>query len=66
MLEIVKSFLRILGIGMQNSRDAELKADGARKAELESRDKQDEIRKEASEHRKINNSSTDADIVKRL
>ena len=62
----LSSLLSIVGIGMQNSRDSELKADGARKVELESRDKQDAVRSGAKEHRKINNSATDGKVSKRL
>jgi len=63
VLEAIKAFLSILGIGMQNSRDAELKADGARKAELERRDKSDAIRKEAEEYRRKTSNSSDDDIL---
>lgn len=66
MWKIIQSLLSIIGLGMQNARDSELKADGARKAEIESRDKQDEISKEAKDHRKIDNSSTDDDVASRL
>ena len=57
MLKLIQSFLSLLGLGMQNARDSELKADGARKGELERRDKQDEIRDDAKRHREIDNSS---------
>lgn len=66
MWKIIQSVLSIIGLGMQNSRDSELKADGARKAELESRDKQDEIKAEAKEHREVDNSATDDAVKRRL
>ena len=66
MWTAIKSALSIFNTFLTNSRDSELKADGARKAELESRDKQDEISNDAKKHRKVNNSATVGDITKRL
>ena len=44
----------------------EHRADGMRRNELDHRDKQDEVSKDAAEHRKVDNSSTDDDVLDRL
>jgi hypothetical protein len=62
----LSSILSIIGIGMQNTRDSELKADGLRKGEIESRDKQDEIRNDANQYRKDTANSSDGDILGKL
>lgn len=64
--KLAQYVLQIFAIFSQNKRDSELKADGARKQELESRDKQDEIRAAAKKHREKDNSSSDADVIDRL
>ena len=66
MFELIKNLFRAFNLFMQNTREAELRADGARKSELEKRDIQDEISKDAARHRKINNSDSDTDVLKRL
>lgn len=64
--KIIQSALSIFSTFTQNARDAELKADGARKAELERRDELDKVKERADAHRSKNNSATDADVIDRL
>ena len=64
--KILQSILQIVGLGMQNARDSELKADGARKAELERRDELDAVKERADEHRKKTADADAANVAKRL
>jgi hypothetical protein len=59
----LKALLSILSNVFQNMRDSGLKADGARKAELERRDEFDRIKKESEERRKKTADSSDDDIL---
>lgn len=52
MWEILKRTLSIFDGMLQNKRASELKADGARKAELERRDELDKVKERADEQRK--------------
>lgn len=45
---------------------SEHRADGMRRNELDHRDKQDAVKKDAADHRKVDNSSTDDDVLDRL
>lgn len=47
ILQALSSLLTIVKSWMEQKKEAELKADAVRKSELESRDKQDEKKKEA-------------------
>jgi len=65
-MKILQYGLGALDKFLGNARDKELRADGARKGELASRDAQDKVRQDAKNHRKIDNSATDNDVVVRL
>lgn len=64
--EIIKWLLSIIGIGLQNQHDNELREDGARRVENNQMRRRSEIMKEAHEHRSKNNSSTDDDVLDRM
>jgi len=64
--KILQYGLGIMDKMLRNTADAELRVDGARKGELERRDKQNEVRDDAKKHREIDNSSTDSDVIDRL
>lgn len=66
ILKLVTEFLSVLNIFGQNAQRSEDQASGARKGELDRRDKSDEIRASAKKIRKIDNSATDSDVTDRL